>query len=297
MKVEQRCMPSLSGSLGAVPVPSPSVLRNDILKPVALGFMKEIPDKEVTKATDVSTVTEDNLKILETVRLPEHLEFKEVSKLLKKIIKKDMKKDPLHDAAVKLTNYAQKFYEKMELYFDEIFNFNEKVKEHILSNLFATSKEYVQSDLPPSYIRSLTLSFLTECREIDVFNSRIRRERLKLIGVRNNFKKFKRICDGHNRWVDFLQSSLDPMIDSRVRLIWYVDLNNSKSIKEAFKIKKLRRSNLDDEQFFGLLLGMQKKTEKIRTALVDMNRETFLVTLDRKDPTVDLLCNVMEIMS
>ena len=82
-----------------------------------------------------------------------------------------------------------------------------------------------------------------------------------------------------------------------MKLIWYVDLNNCKTVKEAFKIKGLRKSNLDKEHFFGLLIDMQRKTEKLRKALIEMSREIFQVTVDRKDPTVDLLCNVMEIMS
>lgn len=157
--------------------------------------------------------------------------------------------------------------------------------------------EYVKSDMPPSYIRALTLSYLTECKYFEVFDHCIRHERLKLITVRHNRPKFKRVCDEHNRWVDFLHSLLDPMIDSRMKLIWYVDLNNCKTVKEAFKIKELRKANLNKEHFFGLLVDMQRKTEKLRKALVEMDRETFLVTVDRKDPTVNLLCDVMEIMS
>ena len=287
-----------SGSLsGIVPVPSHNVLRNDVLKPASLGFMKEISEEEVIKQTELSTVIDDNLKLLKTVQLPNDMRFKEVSKLLKKIIKEDMEKDPLHDVAVKLSKYAKDFYKKMELYFDGIFDYNEKIKESLESNLFYMSKEYVMSDLSASYIRTLTLAYLTESKYLDVFNFRIRRERLKLTGVRNNRTKFKRICDEHNRWVDFLHSSLAPMKDSRLRLLWYVDLSNCRTVKEAFKIKELRKSNLDEEQFFGLLLDVQQKTEQIRKSLIEMNRNTFQVAQDRKDPTVDLLCNVMEIMN
>ncbi len=283
-------------ALSTAPLVPHSVLRNDVIKPTSLGFMKEVTEEEVIKQTEVSTIIDENLNILGTVPLPRAMAFKTLSKHLEKMIKKDIQKDPLHDVAVKLSKYAQDFYRKMELYFDEIFNFTEKLKERRQLDLFKMSKEYVMSDLPPSYIRTLTLSFLTQCKYYDVFNYRIRRERLKLVGVRNNYTKFKRICEGHNRWVDFIHSSLDPMNESRVRLIWHVDLYNCKTVKDAFKIKKLKKSNLDEEQFFSLLLDLQKKTEKVRATLIEMNRECFRVTLDRKDPTVDLLVNVMEIM-
>lgn len=288
-------MLSSSQSLGVLP--SSSILRNDVLKPTSLGFMKEMSEEQVIRETELSTIINDNLTVLKTVTLPDHLNLNEVSKLLRKIIKKDTKKDPLHDVAVKLTNYAQNFFEKMELYFDAIYEYDNKVCDRLKSSLLVNTKEYVRSDMPPSYLRSLTLSYLTQCKYFDVFNHRIRHERLKLIGVRNNSVKFKRVCDRHNGWVDSLHSLLDPMIDSRIRLLWYVDLNNCRTVKEAFKIKELRKSNLEDEHFFGSLVDLQIKTEELRKALINMNKESFLVTLDRKDSTVDLLCNVMELMS
>lgn len=291
-----RYMLPLDSLSSAAVVPSPSILRNDILKPTSLGFMKDIEEEESIKQTEVSTIINDNLKILKTVSLPKAMEFEALSKCLAKGIKENIEKDALHDTAVKLVKYAQNFYEKMELYFDAIFDFSEKLKERRQFDLFKMSKEYIMSDLPPSYIETLTLAFLTQCKYYDVFNYRIRRERLKLIGVRNNRPKFKRICEAHNRWVDYIHSSLDRMRNSRSRLIWYVDLHNCKTVKEAFKVKKLRKSNLDKEQFFSLLLDLQKQTEGVRATLIEMNRETFQVALDRKDPTVDFLVNVMEIM-
>jgi len=284
-----------SESLGASP--SLSVLRDDILQPTSLGFMKEIPDEDVVKRTELSTIIDDNFKVLKTVKLPDHLKLKELSEALQKIIKQDMEKDPLHDVAVRLTSYSQNFFEKMEPYFEEIFDYDEKVRERLRACLYGNSKEYVLSDLPPSYARSLALSFFTECKYHEIFDYRIRRERLKLMVVRNNRLKFKGVCDEHNRWVDFLHSLLESMRDSRTRLIWYVDLNNCKTVKEAFKFKELRKSNLDSEHFFTLLLDMQKETEKLRKALIEMSKETFQIAVDLKSSTVNLLCNVIEIMN
>jgi hypothetical protein len=281
-------------SLGALP-PS-AVVRNDILKPTTLGFMKDISDEQVSRETELSTIIDDNLKLLKTVCLPNHLKFDAVSKLLPKIIKKETSEDPLHEVAVKLSKYAHNFFEKMELYFAEIFDYDNKVSENLKSYLFADSKEYVASDLPPSYIRGLTLSYLTECKYHEVFDYRIHRERIKLISVRNNRLKFKKVCDEHNRWVDSLHLLVEPMVNSRVRLIWYVDLNNCKTIEEAFKFKELRKSNLDNEHFFGLLVDMQRNTESLRKSLIEMSRKIFLASANREDPTVDLLCSVMDIM-
>lgn len=79
-------MLSFSQSLGVLP--SSSVLRNDILKPTSSGFMKEISEEQVTRETEISAIINDNLKLLKTVTLPNHLKFNEVSKHLEKMIKK-----------------------------------------------------------------------------------------------------------------------------------------------------------------------------------------------------------------
>jgi len=276
--------------------PSFTPLRNDILKPTSLGFMKEIPEQQVAKETGLSTIINDNLEILKTVTMPKHLDINEVSGLLQKIIENEVKNDPLHDVSVRLSKYANDFYNKMESYFAEIHNYEENIRKNLRSCAFANTKEYVISNIPPSYIREVTLSILTEAKYSEMFDYRIRRERLKLIRVRKNIVKFKKVCDEHNHWVDVLHSALAPMIDSRIRLTWYVDFHSSETAQEIFEMKKLKRSNLDDEHFFGLLLDLGKKTQELRQSLIAIDRETFVVGVDRKDPTADLLCNVMEII-
>lgn len=271
--------------------------RNDVLQPSSLGFMKEISDEEVAKQSEISTVIADNLKILKTIPLPHHIQFEEISKILETITENEMKEDPLHKLSLKLSQYANNFFQKMESYFNGIFDFDKRLKERRLSGVFALSKEYLMSDLPSSYIKTLSSSFLTEIKFLDLFDYIIRRERLRLRVVRNNYIKFKRICDAHNSWIDNLDSLHDSMIDSRTKLLWYVDIQNCGTTEEAFEVKELRKSNVDEETFFGYLIDLQKRTEQFRKTLGSMNKEVFRINLERKDSTVNLLCNVVEIIN
>src|SRR4030042_4193459 len=135
------------------------MVRKDILKPTSLGFMKdEISEEQLAKETEVSTIIDDNLKILGTLTMPKQLDLKEVSDFLRKRIKEDVEKDPLHEVSVRLTKYAQDFFMKMEKYFAEIYRFDNSERENLIARAFANTKEFVISDVPSSYIREMTLS-------------------------------------------------------------------------------------------------------------------------------------------
>jgi hypothetical protein len=278
-----------------VTLPSFGVVRNDILKPTSLGFMKnELSEDQVAKETDISTIIDDNLKILGTLTMPKQLDFKDVGDFLRKTIKEEVEKDPLHEVCTRLVKYARDFFMKMEKYFAEIYNFEGSTRENLLARVFANTKEFVISDIPSSYVRELALSFFTEKKYSELFIYRIQREQAKLLAVRHDMQKFKKICDEHNKWVDLLHSKLIPMIEARSRLVWYVDLQNSQKVEDLFKIKKLRRSNLDEANYLSILMNLSNATEQFRSELMRIDRERYATLTSREDPTVDLLCSAVE---
>jgi hypothetical protein len=271
------------------------MVRKDILKPASLGFMKdEISEEQLAKETEVSTIIDDNLKILGTLTMPKQLDLKEVSDFLRKRIKEEVEKDPLHEVSVRLTKYAQDFFMKMEKYFAEIYRFDSSERENLIARAFANTKEFVISDVPSSYIREMTLSLFTQKKFLELFDYRIQREHKKLITVRNDLQKFKRVCDEHNVWVDLLHSKLVPMIEARSRLAWYLDLQNSSKVQDLFKIKRLEKAKLDMERYFPLLMDLSKTTEQVRLELMKLDTEKYVTLASREDPTVDLLCSTME---
>jgi len=273
------------------------IIRNDVSQPTSLGFMKPLTDEIVAKQSETSTLIADNLKILETIPLPDSFDLEEVRKVLENKIKIDIEKDPLRSIASNLSKYANNFYEKMESYFEGIFDFDNQLRERKRSDVFSVSKEYLMSDLPASYVEVLSSSLLTEIKFLDLFDYTVRRERLKLRVVRHNNKKFKRICDGHNSWIDKLNPFHNSMVDSRIRLLWYVDFHNCKTAEEAFEFKVLKKSLIDKETFFSNILELHGRTDQFRKALIELNKHVFHVSSSRDDSTVNLLCNSVELMN
>jgi len=284
-------LPSNSGVISGE-----KVFRNDVFKPISLDLLKQKPDVQIEE-TDIESVVNDNIRILDLIRLPERFDRKAIVTFLEDLIRKDFENDPLHKQAVELDKYAKDFHRYMQRYFDKIFDYHNKLKEDLLGYVFGASNFYLKSDFPPSFARTLTFSLLTECRFIDLYNRKIRRERLALITNYNNRTKFKRVCDIHNSWVDPLSSAIERITEMRVGLIWYVDFTHSKTLEEIFKPKKLKKSLLDEEYFFGMLVNIQRETYQFRRALVNLSKETFSTFPSREDPTVNMLCSVMETMS
>jgi len=290
-------LPMSPANLGAIS--TEKIFRNDVFKPVSLGFLKKEPDIQ-TKAreqADIASIVEDNLRILDSIRLPSHFDRETLAEFLERTIREDLEKDPLHKESVELDKYAKDFRKYMQQYFARIFEFHEKLKEDKLKYVFAASNIFLKSNFPPSFARTLTISILTECRFIDIYNMKMRRERLAFINYYNDRKKFNRLCDAHNHWVNPFDSAINKTDEIRVGLIWYVDFTHSKTLEEIFKPKALDKSLLQDEYFFGTLIELQRQTDQFRQALTDLSKENFVRThASRKDPTVDMLCSIMETM-
>jgi len=283
----------LPSNLGVIS--AEKIFRNDVFKPVSLGFLTQKPDIQIEE-TDIAAVVEDNIRILDSIRLPSHFDRETLANFLERIIKEDLEKDPLHKQSAELNKYAKDFRNHMRQYFDRIFDFHEKLKGDISKYVFATSNIFLKSDFPPSFARTLTFSLLTECRFIDIYDLTIRREHLALITNYNDLKKFKRLCDAHNRWVEPFDSAINKIIETRIGLIWYADFTHSKTLEEIFKPKAFKKSLLDEEYFFGMLVDLQRQTDQFRRALTTLSKETFAISPSREDPTVDMLCSIMETM-
>lgn len=272
------------------------IFRNDVFKPISLSLLTEKPDKQVGE-TDIASIVDANIKILDSIRIPDRFDRRTLAGFLEKTVREDLEKDSLHKEAVELNKYAKDFHTYMRKYFDKVFDFQGKLKEDLLKHVFATSNVYLRSDFPPSFARTLSFSLLTECRFIDIFDMMIRHERVDLIANYNNRKRFERICNVHNNWTDPLDSVMDKIIEMRIGLIWYVDFAHSKTLDEIFKPKNFKKSLIDEEYFFGVLVNIQRETGQFRRALANLSKKTFTIFPSRKDPTVDMLCSVMETMS
>lgn len=211
----------------------------------------------------ISQVLESNMNLLGEVPLPEHLNLEEIRGFLERKIKADLEKDPIFEKAFEVSKYTKSMFEYMDSYFREVFDYYEQRQKQLSSDMFCLSKMFLNSDLPVAFASATEDSILAEKDYIEVFTSRIRGERLSLIRNRSNKTKFKRVCDSHNNWVRKFRERLVDIEHIRVKLIWYVDFNNSKSLEEVFKDKIIKTSLLDMTKLSDFICGLQNEVDEM----------------------------------
>ncbi|MEM2970948.1 MAG: hypothetical protein QW270_00790 [Candidatus Bathyarchaeia archaeon] len=213
--------------------------------------------------SSVSAVIESNLKLLDEVPLFHNLHLEDLRKFLESQIRTGLSKDVLFEKAVEIGRYARNMFDSMDAYFSEIFHFHQELKKELHSEMFNVSKMFLNSDLPLSFVKAIGDSLLNEIDYVDVFDKEIRKERLDLIKYRDNRTKFKRVCEAHNLWVRKFDELRTRMERERVKLIWYVDFNNSGSVNEIFKDKTIKTSLLDKSMLHNFILNLQKQVQEM----------------------------------
>jgi len=236
------------------------IVRSDIS---STSRFDEINDAFKDFQSSISSVVEDNLTLLEEVPLLHNLRFEELKEFLANQIKQDLNEDMLFEKSVELSRYARNMFEYMDTYFNEIFRFHQELRKELLSEMFDVSKIFLNSDLPTSFLNVIEDSLLTEIDFIEIFDKEIRREQLDLVRFRNNLTKFKRVCDTHNLWVRQFDETRSKMENARVKIIWYVDFNNSETVNEIFKEKTIKVSLLDKSILNNLIAELRDNIEKM----------------------------------
>jgi len=269
----------------------PKIVRNDISFPMQFATSDIFHDFN----TAISEVVKVNINLLDQLPLPQHLQREDISRYFENNIISDLKQDALFERSVKIGKYAKDMFKSMESYFNEIFDFHEDLKKELQSSIFFHSKMFLNSDLPLSFIKTLGDSLLTETDYLNLFDRQIRKERLSLLGARSNRPKFERICESHNSWVKEFGERLDAMENERVKLIWYVDIYNSKTIDEIFKAKFIKKSSLNLDMLFDMIMRLQKQTqemEKLNNAFV----KEFHPSLSYENDAARTLLKMMHIL-
>jgi hypothetical protein len=238
----------------------------------------------------------ENMDTLEKVRIPKRFEKSKIKEILEKKIKTDLSEDPFNKRIIKLMKYASNFFEKHTLYFELIFDFHKDLAKRLNSNILFTSRTYLISELPSSFEKTISLSFMTQLKMLKILDARIHHERMELIAVRKNRVKFDRICESHNRWVQPLLDSLDDMIENRTRLIWFLDFNESKTLSEIFK-PKAYISAFDREEYFLLITLLQKSVDTLRSLLIKTDVEHYVDPEETEHPTTELYAHMAQVFA
>lgn len=244
----------------------------------------------------ISTVVESNVNLLKEVPLHYKLHFEDLKEYLEAQIVADLSRDLLFEQAIEISRYARNMYESMDSYFHKIFDFHQKLKEQLYVEMFSISKMFLNSDLPTSFMNVVGESLLTEIDYLDIFDKEIRKEKFDLIRYRSNRPKFERVCERHNLWVRRFDEIRERMERERVKLIWYVDFNNSEGLNEVFKEKRIKMNLLNKSTLYDLIFKLQEQTRKM--ADLNSSRIEFLSFLKRKpDEGTRTLLRMIQILN
>jgi hypothetical protein len=258
------------------------IIRGDVSFPLQFDTVNE--DFKDFK-TAVSGIVEINLDLLNEIPLPKNWELEALKEFFTNQIKSDLEKDVLFEKSVEISKYAKNMYESMDSYFKEIFDYYEQQQKELSLNMFCVSKMFLNSDLPMSFLRSIEDSMLAEKDYVEIYVKKIRHERLSLLRYRNNRTKFQRVCDSHNTWVNRLENRLAEMERGRVKLIWYVDFNNSVSFGDIFKDKIVKISFLEKQILLDLIKALQDQVHEMEKLNISMTEFSSFLPFEIDDGT------------
>jgi hypothetical protein len=275
----------------------PEIVRRTIVFPQRF----EVTGDAISKAledykTAIAETVKANLDLLDELPSLKTLHTEELKEFLQKAVEDDLKRDLVFEKSVELQRYMNDMWRYVDSYFKEVFNHHANLKDQTDADIFAVSRMFFNSDLPVSFLKTIENSLLTEKDYIDIYDKRIRRERLDLLVNRNNRRKFEKICDVHNRWIDPFVSRLKNLDRTRVKIIWYVDFNNSDKIEDIFKDKAINSSRIDTHILQNAIDDLQKLTYEIGR-LVEANMEFHPFASYEGTDSVRTIRRIMDLLS
>jgi hypothetical protein len=214
--------------------------------------------------TALADAVQSNLDILKELPPLKSLSIEEIAQYLEKDIKSHLEKDSLFEKSVEISRYVKDISKYLASYFGEIFEYHDNIRASIDHSIFNGCRMFFNSDLPFSFLSAIGDALLAEKDYMDVYDRRIHREYIGLLASRNNKKKFERLCDAHNQWVNPMTKKLDNIQRTRIKLMWYVDFSNSMSVDELFKIKPLKSSSLDKDALESIIVSLKDQTIDVK---------------------------------
>lgn len=247
------------------------------------------------KAAIEETVKE-NLSLLDELPPLKTLCIEELKESMKKMLEDDLKKDSVFEKSVEIQRYVNDMWTYVNSYFREIFEYHNSVRRELDSKIFAVCRMFFNSDLPLSFLKTMENALLIQKDYLDVYDKRIRKERLELLVSRNNRKKFERLCDTHNRWVNPFIERLNKIERMWIKLFWYVDFSNSATVDDVFRVKNINSNNLDMKVVQEFIGDLQKQIQEMER-LIEPMVEFRCFTLYEDNSGARAIRKIMELLS
>lgn len=246
--------------------------------------------------TAVEETVKDNLSLLDELPPLKNLSIEELKEHFKKMLEDDLKKDLVFEKSVEIQRYANDIWTYVDSYFREIFEYHNSVRREVDSKIFDVCRMFFNSDMPLCFLKTMENALLIQKDYLDVYDRRIRKERLNLLVSRNNRRKFEKLCENHNRWVMPFTERLDKIERTWIKLFWYVDFSNSAAVNDIFRVKTIKSSNIDMKVVQEFISDLQKQTQEIER-LIEPMIEFRLFTSYEDNSGARTIRKVMELLN
>jgi hypothetical protein len=213
--------------------------------------------------TAIANSIERNLSLLDELPPMKTLRIEELKEHFRKLVEDYFTKSPILEKSVEISRYTNNMSKYIESYFKEIFRHHENIKKRLDEELFDVSRMYFNSDLPLLFLTIMEDAILVEKDYLDTYDKRIHKEHSQLLFNRNNERKFKQLCDAHNRWIRPFTERLKTLERTRVKLFWYTDFSNSATVDKIFEVKTIKSSALDMKIIQGFIDDLHSQIQEI----------------------------------
>lgn len=267
-------------------IETPELKRNDIIKFFREDFFKDI------------------YKTLKTIPIPERFNFEEVyNKLLSDYSKPDKIDEIKADTFIaysKLEN-STKISNFLENAWDLVIHESERVLiiENELMHVYKNSIQlFLDSDLPPSFLRIMTAEVFLEIILSKSFDSEIKNFKRKIsqkydkIDKENFIKSKISRYDFDNAFRKYIRNRDKihevgfEVATKRDSLILFLDIWNSEKLKDINNLKKIQVKNINVDVFDELLDNLDNKTKELMNFLSinysDILNKTKLISVDKE---------------
>jgi len=239
---------------------------------ISLPQRFEIESDTINKAfkdykAAIAETVEENLRLLDEMPPLKTLHVEDLKKHFRKMVADDLEQNHVFEKSVEIGKYAADIWTYVRSYFREIFEYHDNVRKRLDSGIFDTCRMFFKSDLPLLFLTTMEDAILIQKDYLDIYDKRIRKERLGLLTSRNDRRKFNALCDAHNSWIKPFTERIDNLDRTRIKLFWYIDFSNSASVDEVFRVKTVRSSVLDMKIIQGFIDDLRKQTQEIETLI------------------------------
>jgi hypothetical protein len=244
----------------------------------------------------LALTVESNIELFKQLPKPAHFDWEDLLAHMEIEIRKKLERNKIFEDTVELSKYAYSMLFSMDKFYQKIAMVSKQSKELNVQDIVGFSKDFLNSDLPDCFLAIVTRSFLVENDFSDFYQRHIDREKTKLIATKNNRLKFERLCETHNQWAKVFTKKVLEISRNRAKLVWYIDVNNSKTFDELFKEKQVSMANLDADILQHFMEIIERETNALELLLVDPELSRRFISIGETESvlTITKMINIID---